>query len=201
MNGRTASIAVIAASAAVLAFVVLDRTGALRPERTEAGPEYIEAVRGLYLLELAEMEFGFMESKTVKRDWWNRIPFDELVCELEVGVYYTVRVTAGIDMAGVPDDILRIEGRRVCVSLPAPEIVNTVVRESGSTWIRTGGPPRNWDAEVAAIRASLEADAAAEAEEDAIEAGMIQTAESVAAAHVTRALESMGMEEIHVSFE
>lgn len=201
IGGRAVSIAVIAASIAMLAYVLLTRTGALEPRRIEAGPEYIEAVRGLYLLELAEKECTFTLSRTITLPWWDRIPLEELDCEMEVGVCYSVRVTAGMDLSGASDDIIRIEGRRADITLPAPELVNTVVRESGSSWIRTGGMPRNWDEELLSARAEMSALAEREAEEDAMNSGIIQEAESVATAHVSRALASLGIEETHVSFE
>ncbi len=201
MSSKAVSIAVIAASFAMLAYVFIDRTDLFRPKRTEAGQEYIEAVRGLYLLELAEKECTFTLSRTITLPWSDRIPLDELDCELEVGIYYSVRVTAGIDLSSASDDFIRIEGQRADITLPAPEIVNTIVREAGSSWIRTGGIPRNWDEELMSARAEMSVLAESEAEEDATNSGIIQEAESVATAHVSRALASLGIEETHVSFE
>lgn len=194
-------IAVISASIAALAYVFLARTGALDTRRTEAGREYVEAVRGLHLLELVEEEYSFTLSRTIIRPWWERIPLPELDCELEIGAYYSVRVTAGIDMAGTRDDLVEIEGRRAVVTLPVPEIVNTVARETGSAWIRTGGMPRNWDEDLLAERSEMAVEACEEARGDALEAGIIERAESVATAQVSQALRSLGIEEAHVSFE
>lgn len=195
------SIAVIAVSVTVLTLVLLERTGGLRSERTEAGQEYVDAVRSLHLLELVEQECNLTVSRTITLPWWDRIPIGELDCELEIGVFYSVRVTAGIDMTGVSGDFIETGGRRADVTLPAPEIVNTVVREVGTPWIRTGGPPRNWDEELLAQRTELEAEAEEEAREDAIAAGIIGRAESVATAQVSQALSSLGIEETHVRFE
>lgn len=202
-RGRLVPLAVISASTAVLAYIVLARTGALESHRTEAGPEYVEAVRNLHLLELVEEEYSFTLSRTIRLPWWDRIPLPELGCELEIGISYSVRVTAGIDMAGASGDFVRIEGqgRSADVVLPSPEIVNTVPREVGTPWIRTGGPPRDWDGEVLEMRGELAVEAGEEAREDALAAGIIERAESVAAAQVSQALFSLGIEDTHVRFE
>ncbi len=191
----------IAASVAVLAYIGLARTGALESRRIEAGPEFIEAVRGLHLLELVEEEYSFTISRSITIPWWDRIPLPELDCELETGVFYSVRVTAGIDLAEASGDFVEIEGRRADVILPAPRIVNTVSREAGSSWIRTDGPPRNWDEELLDARAEMAVEAEEEARSDALASGIIDRAEEVATAQVTQALSSLGIEETHVSFE
>lgn len=200
-RGRLVPLAVIAASAAVLGYVVLDRTGALEPRRIEAGPEYVETVRGLNLLELAEYECNLTVSRNITDPLWDRIPLPELDCELEIGSYYSVRVTAGIDMSGASGDFIRIEGRRADVTLPSPEIVNTVLREAGTPWIVTEGPPRSWDEELLEARGEMALEAEEEARQDALSAGIIQRSESVATAQVSQALSSLGMEETHVRFE
>ncbi|MDM7993468.1 MAG: DUF4230 domain-containing protein [Candidatus Fermentibacter sp.] len=201
LRGRLVPLAVITASIAVLGYVVLDRTGALEPRRIEAGPEYVEAVRGLNLLELTEYECNLTISRTITDPLWDRLPLEELDCELEIGSYYSVCVTAGIDMSGASGDFIRIDGRRADVTLPSPEIVNTVPREVGTPWIVTEGPPRSWDEELLEARGEMAVEAGEEAREDALAAGIIQRAESVATAQVSQALSSFGMEETHVRFE
>lgn len=201
VRGKLVPLAVISISIAVLAYIALARTGAIEPRRIEAGPEYLEAVRGLHLLELVEEEYSFTQSRSITLPWWDRLPLPELDCELEIGVFYSVRVTAGVDMSEASGDFVEIEGRRADVTLPAPRIVNTVSREAGSSWIRTGGPPRDWDEELLEARAELAVEAQEEACRDALASGIIERAEAVATAQVTQALSSLGIEETHVGFE
>lgn len=200
---RIVPLAVIAASLAFLVLAGRQLTGAGTSgrSRVEAGPEFYSAVRRLELLELVEHDCRMTLSRTVRRPWWDRLPLDELSSEIEIGVEYSVRVTAGIDLSGVPDDFISIEDGVADVVLPAPEVVNTVVSEIGTPWIRTGGIPADWDSEVLDMRADLAAEAKVEAVEDAIGAGILEQAGTVAVEQAEEALKAFGIEEVHVRFE
>lgn len=200
---RMVPLAVIAASLAFLVFAgrQLTGAGAFGRKSLEAGPELYSSVRRLELLELVEHDCRMTVSRTIRRPWWDRLPVDELSSEIEIGVEYSARVTAGIDLSGVPDDFISIEGNSADIVLPAPEVVNVVVSEIGSSWIRTSGLPTDWDAEVLEAKADLAIDAGEEAVEDAIGAGILEQAGTVAVELATEALKAFGIEEVHVRFE
>jgi hypothetical protein len=194
---------VIVVSLAVLVLAGRELTGAggFGGSRTEQGPEFYLAVRRLNLLELVEYDYRNTLVRTIRRPWWQRLPLEELYSEIEIGSEYSVRVAAGIDLSSCTDDFIVMDGDRVDIVLPAPEIVNVLEREIGSTWIRTGGIPADWDAELLEAKADLAMEARSEAIEDAIEAGILGQAESVAVAQITEALSGFGPEEVHVRFE
>ncbi len=79
--------------------------------------------------------------------------------------------------------------------------MNTAVSEIGTPWIRTGGIPADWDAEVLEMKAELALEARDEAVEDAIGAGILEQAGTVAMGQAEQALKAFGIEEVHVRFE
>ncbi|MCB9596675.1 MAG: DUF4230 domain-containing protein [Sandaracinaceae bacterium] len=169
------------------------------PEPTEVlevrpTPSVVIAIRDLARLETT----SFHVERVIDMTSTQRRLFGLVQAEDSILLVAAADIVAGVDLADVSEDDVVIEGERVVLTVPAPEIF-TVALDNERTYVHRR------DTDVLAQRsANLETRARREAErtlrEAAIEAGIYDRARASAERSLGSLVRSLGYEDVTVRF-
>jgi hypothetical protein len=161
-----------------------------KPARTTTGPVVVEGVRGLDQLATVR----WTESVPVTRQSGGDV-LDRLFSGEEVLVIATGEVEAGVNLAEIGKDDVRVEGDSVTMRLPEPEILSSSLDEEKT---------RVYDRDFSPLNVRPDDDLVEEArlraiekvEETARENGILQTAETNAEDSIRAFVTTLGFREV-----
>lgn len=157
-------------------------------------PSVVVAVRELSRLETT----SYHVERVIDMTSTQRRLFGLLEAEDSILLVAAADVVAGVDLSGISDDDVEIDGERVVITVPAPQIF-TVALDNERTYVHR----RDTDA-LAERSASLETRARREAErtlrEAAIEAGIHERARAGAERSLGSLVRSLGYRDVEVRF-
>jgi hypothetical protein len=161
-----------------------------RPARTTTGPVVVEGVRELDQLATVR----WTESVPVTRQSGGDV-LERLFSGEEVLVIATGEVEAGVDLAEIGRDDVRVEGETVTMRLPEPEILSASLDEEKT---------RVYDRDLSPLNVRPDDDLVEEArlralekvEETARENGILKTAEQNAESSIRAFVTTLGFREV-----
>lgn len=170
-------------------------------ERIELGPRTLGQVRRVAELNLVRARAVAAGSRRIASERIGPVP-DSWI---EVFMIIPGEVVAGVDLSGLGmEDVSISEDQRgrqqACITLPRPEVMyvtinyeEIVTRSDESMWIGTN------DA-LLSIKADLEAEAQQRLSQSAVESGVLERAEAIAAASISDVLYDLGFTDVDVRF-
>lgn len=162
-----------------------------RPARTTTGPVVVEGVRGLDQLATVR----WRESIIVERSSASENALDRLFSGEEVLLVASGDVEAGVDLAEIGADDVRVRDDTVTFDLPEPEVLSASLDE---------GKTRVYDRDYSILNLRPDDDLAEEArataveriEETARENGILETAETNAEDSIRAFARTLGFREV-----
>lgn len=162
-----------------------------RPARTTTSPVVVEGVRELDQLATVRVT----ESILVTRESGTENALDRLFSGEKVLLVASGDVEAGVDLSGVGENDVRVEGETVTIRLPDPEVLSVGLDEEETRVYDRDYSPLNLRPDD-----DLVEEARAEAEERieaaARENGILDTAETNAEQSIGAFVEVLGFEEV-----
>jgi hypothetical protein len=162
-----------------------------RPARTTTSPVVVEGVRELDQLATVRVT----ESILVTRESGGENALDRLFSGEKVLLVATGDVEAGVDLSGIGEDDVRVEGETVTIRLPEPEVLSASLDEEQTRVYDRDYSPLNLRPDD-----DLVEEARAEAEERieaaARENGILGTAETNAEQSIRALVVALGFKEV-----
>ncbi len=161
-----------------------------QPARTTTGPVIVEGIRDLDQLATVR----WTESVPVTRESGGNA-LERLFSGERVLLLATGEVEAGVDLAEIGDNDVRVDGGSVTIRLPEPEVLSASLDEEATRVYDRDLSPLNLRPDDALIE-EARVEAVGEIERAALENGILETAEANAEDSLRAFVTTLGFEEV-----